>query len=356
MKNRLKQTLAIAALMSCLAGGAQATEGWYGRLDVGRSVSSSLDGTVSDGIVAAPFSPDMDDAWMGGVGLGYAMRNGFRLEGELSHRSNDWGPEALDAFETNAAGSASSWALMGNVFYDFNRDGRFQPYLGVGVGAARVTVGIDGAQEAEDTGLAYQALAGISYAASERLNFDLGYRYFMAPDIDASETFSSFGIANADSSVDYEHQAVTLGVRWQFSQADPPPPPPVQAYLPPAPPPPPAVAVCPASNFVVYFEWDHADLNQAALSTIEAAANRARACNVSSALVVGHTDTSGANAYNLALSERRASVVRDALTARGMSASAIRTEARGENDLANATRDGVREPLNRRTAVTISFR
>ena len=135
MKNRLKQTLAIAALMSCLVGGAQATEGWYGRLDVGRSVNGSLDGSVSDGIVAAPFSPDMDDAWMGGAGLGYATQNGFRLEGELSHRNNDWGPVALDAFETNAAGSASSWALMGNLYYDFNRGGRFQPYVGAGVGA-----------------------------------------------------------------------------------------------------------------------------------------------------------------------------------------------------------------------------
>jgi outer membrane protein OmpA-like peptidoglycan-associated protein len=48
-------------------------------------------------------------------------------------------------------------------------------------------------------------------------------------------------------------------------------------------------------------------------------------------------------------------VVRDALTARGLPGS-IQTQARGETDLARATRDGVREPLNRRSAVTISFR
>jgi hypothetical protein len=39
-----------------------------------------------------------------------------------------------------------------------------------------------------------------------------------------------------------------------------------------------------------------------------------------------------------------------------MSAASIETAARGENELARATRDGVREPLNRRTAVTIRFR
>ena len=37
-------------------------------------------------------------------------------------------------------------------------------------------------------------------------------------------------------------------------------------------------------------------------------------------------------------------------------AGAITTQARGETDLATPTRDGVREPLNRRTAITISFR
>jgi OOP family OmpA-OmpF porin len=106
----------------------------------------------------------------------------------------------------------------------------------------------------------------------------------------------------------------------------------------------------------VYFEWDRSNLNQAALETIDAAVNRARQCNVAGTIVVGHTDTSGSPTYNQGLSERRASVVRDALVARGMAAGSIQTQARGESDLARATRDGVREPLNRRTAVTISFR
>jgi outer membrane protein OmpA-like peptidoglycan-associated protein len=92
------------------------------------------------------------------------------------------------------------------------------------------------------------------------------------------------------------------------------------------------------------------------METIDAAVARARQCNVGGVVVVGHTDTSGSAQYNVGLSERRASVVRDALVARGIAAASIRTEARGENDLARATRDGVREPLNRRTAVTISFR
>ena len=114
--------------------------------------------------------------------------------------------------------------------------------------------------------------------------------------------------------------------------------------------------MCPASDFVVYFEWDRSNLNQAALDVIDQAVARARQCNVAGIVVVGHTDTSGSTRYNVGLSERRSSVVRDALVARGLATGSIRTEARGETDLARATRDGVREPLNRRTAVTISFR
>ena len=105
----------------------------------------------------------------------------------------------------------------------------------------------------------------------------------------------------------------------------------------------------------MYFEWDRSNLNQAALETIDAAVTRARQCNVGGVVVVGHTDTSGSTQYNLGLSERRASVVRDALVARGIAAGSITTQARGETDLARATRDGVREPLNRRTAVTITL-
>ena len=114
--------------------------------------------------------------------------------------------------------------------------------------------------------------------------------------------------------------------------------------------------MCPQTDFVVYFEWNRSDLNQAAIETIDAAINRARQCNLANIVVVGHTDTSGSPQYNMGLSERRAGVVREALVARGAPASSITAQARGETELAQQTRDGVREPLNRRAAVTISFR
>lgn len=342
MKSRITKTVALAALMAGAGGVAHATEGWYGRADVGYSIDAGLDGEIEGDDLSTEFESD----WMGGLGLGYAFQNGFRAEGELAYRYNDaegtWDGQ-------DVAGYARSWSAMANLFYDFNRGGSVEPYLGVGVGGARIGGGIDGLGSDQDTVLAYQALAGIAIGLSERLDLDVGVRYFTAPDVD-------FNLGGAEGSGDYEHTAVTVGLRWQFAGAEPAPvvvpPPPVA----PPPPPPPVAAACPTSEFVVYFEWDRSNLNQAALETIDAAVNRARQCNVSGVVVVGHTDTSGSPTYNQGLSERRASVVRDALVARGIGAGAITTQARGETDLARATRDGVREPLNRRTAVTISFR
>jgi OOP family OmpA-OmpF porin len=326
MKKKLLQTLAVAALICGLtAAPAAATEGWYGRADAGYSV----DGNVE----AFDFEFDLEDDWMADVALGYAFQNGFRTDAELSWRNNE-----VDLFDEDAEVLAG----MFNVFYDFNRGGRFQPYIGAGVGYGQLDF-----DDLDDSGLAYQAMAGVGIAVSERATIDVGYRYFVMDDLELD--------LDGPTDVSYEHQAVTVGLRWQFAAAAPPPPPPPPP-VPVSPPPPPPPVACPASDFVVYFEWDRSNLNAAATETIDAAVARARQCNVSGITVVGHTDTSGSTAYNQGLSERRAGVVRDALVARGIGAGTIQTQARGETDLARATRDGVREPLNRRTAVTIRFR
>ena len=322
---RLMSTIALAALMAGIATAANATEGWYGRGDVGYSVDGHVEGGGS--------SFDFDDDWMVSGGIGYGFSNGFRAEGELSYRKND-----LDV-PTNNETTATS--LMANLYYDFNRGGRWQPYVGIGAGYTQVD--IEGSDD--DSSWAWQAMAGIGYELNDRTTLDVGYRFFRADDLEFTGT-----------DVEYEHQAVTVGIRWEFAPPAPPPPPPYVA--PPSPPvsPPPPPAACPTSEFIVYFEWDRSNLNQAALDVIDQAVQRANACNMAAVVAVGHTDTSGRPQYNMGLSERRASVVRDALVSRGVSASLITTQAHGETDLARQTPDNTREPLNRRTAVTITFR
>lgn len=348
MKSRITKTVALATLMTGAVGVAHATEGWYGRADIGYNFEGdfAIDGNHWGR------QGDLESDWRGFLGLGYAFQNSFRLEGEVGHRFN----EIPQVPQIGQGGDAHAWSGMLNLYYDFNRGGTVEPYVGVGAGFASVNANafdpnaLSGLDD-KDASIAYQALAGVAVSIGPQLDIDFGYRWFLAPD--GTYAGTEVGLASSHDAY-YDSQELTVGLRYQFAApaAPPPPPPPVA----PPPPPPPPVVACPTSDFVVYFEWDRSNLNQAALETIDAAVNRARQCNVSGAVVVGHTDTSGSPQYNIGLSERRASVVRDALVARGMSASSVRTEARGEADLARPTRDGVREPLNRRSAVTISFR
>lgn len=69
--------------------------------------------------------------------------------------------------------------------------------------------------------------------------------------------------------------------------------------------------------------------------------------------VTGHTDTSGAATYNMALSLRRANAVKDALVREGIPAAAIGVTGRGETQLLVQTKDGVREPQNRRVEIVL---
>ena len=109
-----------------------------------------------------------------------------------------------------------------------------------------------------------------------------------------------------------------------------------------------------AREFVVLFDWDRFDLTPQAAEIVRQAAAHARAGGATRVHVVGHADTSGSAAYNVRLSQRRAATVRDALIAQGVGGGAITTEGRGETDLARATADGVREPLNRRATININ--
>ncbi|MGH6870714.1 MAG: OmpA family protein [Rhizomicrobium sp.] len=121
----------------------------------------------------------------------------------------------------------------------------------------------------------------------------------------------------------------------------------------PAPAPAPEAAAAPAANYTVYFDWDSWTLSAEALTTISAAIDAARTGRQSSITVVGHTDTSGSASYNQTLSVKRANVVKEVLVQMGARPESIQTSGVGEGDLAVQTADGVKEPKNRRSVITL---
>jgi outer membrane protein OmpA-like peptidoglycan-associated protein len=110
----------------------------------------------------------------------------------------------------------------------------------------------------------------------------------------------------------------------------------------------------PAPDYTVYFDFDSWSLTAEDLTVLTQAIAAARAGGQTHITVVGHTDTSGSSEYNQQLSVRRANVVKDVLVQMGARAEAVEVSGVGETDLAVQTADGVREPKNRRSVVTLN--
>lgn len=113
-----------------------------------------------------------------------------------------------------------------------------------------------------------------------------------------------------------------------------------------------AASAASADQHTVYFGFDSAALDGAAREVVAAAVADYRANGETSVSVVGHTDTSGPIDYNIALSERRADAVAQALMAEGVPGDSVVRAWRGEAEPAVATGDGVRSRLNRRAEIS----
>ena len=106
-------------------------------------------------------------------------------------------------------------------------------------------------------------------------------------------------------------------------------------------------------TFLVFFGFDRSDLTPEAQQVIADAAREYRSGGTARITVTGHTDTVGTEAYNQALSERRAESVAAEFVRLGVPAGDIVTIGRGESELLVPTGDGVREPQNRRVEIVI---
>ncbi|MGB5583730.1 MAG: OmpA family protein [Gammaproteobacteria bacterium] len=103
------------------------------------------------------------------------------------------------------------------------------------------------------------------------------------------------------------------------------------------------------------FEFDSAELTDAGKAAIEAYREKLgpELTDAFKVIIVGHTDTTGDESYNMALSLRRARSVADYLIATGVNADKIRAIGRGPKDpiASNDTREGRMQ--NRRVDVLV---
>jgi OmpA-OmpF porin, OOP family len=218
-------------------------------------------------------------------------------------------------------------AIMANILYDFNAGGTIVPYVGAGAGIAFVRSSALGFST-DSTQFAYQAILGVGYNIDPMFRVNLDARYY-------GTTNPNLGGSS------YSNNNISAMLSLQVKFGAPPAPPPA---------PPPAVQ---AASFMVFFDWDRSNLSAQALNTIKQAAAAYKTKGSARITATGHTDTSGPENYNMALSLRRANAVKDALVREGVPATAISVVGMGEKGLLVPTADGVREPQNRRVEIVI---
>lgn len=383
---KIKTTLLAAACAMAFAPAAHAYEGLYGAIGAGLSYMQD-DRDINNESGSGPFVFDTGVDYDPGIGvyaaIGYDYQGPLRGEVEFSYRANDIVDIDMDGGgfsgipEGSISGDTTSLAIMANLLYDFKSFGSsVTPYVGGGIGMANVDHDISGSVTPglptdplsfdygpSEWSFAYQAIAGLGFALADGLDLDISYRYFSTK----KDTYNGV-ISGSPASFEaaYNTHSLFAGLRWSLGSAPAPAPAveykdcwdgssvPVSASCPPAPVEDTAADLEPI-EFTVYFDYDKSNLTPQASTLVQEAASRALENDIETVVVSGNTDTSGGSAYNQALSERRGRVVRDALIANGVPADRIRVEAYGETNLAKPTADGVREPLNRRSDVVISF-
>jgi OOP family OmpA-OmpF porin len=120
----------------------------------------------------------------------------------------------------------------------------------------------------------------------------------------------------------------------------------------PAPVAPPAPPPATPEAYVVFFAFDKSDISPVAASVLDRAVADFKRLGVTRVRIEGFTDRSGPDAYNQALSERRARSVTAYMTRNGIPTSAIMSEGFGETRNRVATPDGERNAENRRAEIS----
>jgi OOP family OmpA-OmpF porin len=322
----IKKVLVVAAAMIALPIAAQAQPlqypGFYAGIEGGGTWMFNNTVTTPFG-AAGTMYPQIGYAAGGMIGYDFV---GPRVEIEGVYRNNQ---ATIGSGRFNAFGATKDdIGVLANILYDFNAGGTIVPYIGAGAGIAFVrTSALNVANDS--TQFAYQAIVGVGYNIDPMFRVNVDARYYGT----TNPYLGGTGYTNNNLSA-------MLSLQVKFG---------APAVVAPPPPPPPAVA----PSFMVFFDWDRSNLSDQALNTIRQASDAYKTKGNARITATGHTDTSGPEAYNMALSLRRANTVKDALVRDGVPATAIAVVGRGESQPLVQTAYGVREPQNRRVEIVL---
>jgi len=368
MSRSIITTVAIAGAIISGGAWAQPVSGPYVSLGGGANFLQDEKLRVSGEPAFVPDSRLQFDTGVAGAGaVGYGFGNGFRVEIEGNWRRND-AQSWVNPLPAEVHGRQQNYGGMLNAIFDMDVGANWiYPYFGAGVGysqtrwqqiaaeAAPATFAANGFSASGTKGsLAYQGLFGLSFPIPyvPGLSLITEYRFFSVTRTLEFPGETNAVLAATDTRIgpktDYNH-SLLAGLRFELFPPPPPAPPaPVSAPPPAAPPP-----VAESRTYLVFFDWDRAELTARARQIVAEAAAASTHVNTTRIDVKGYTDLSGTAAYNQGLSVRRAKSVEAELVRDGVAASEIAIHGYGESNPLVPTAPGAREPQNRRVEIVL---
>jgi len=190
--------------------------GWYLRADGGYRWDNA------SGVDAAPgFATPTDNSYgkdyMVGLGAGFRYK-WIRADVTVDYAAAQKYQGTLVTANDVTAKIQTDTALV-NLYADLGTWSRFTPYIGAGIGMARVKVsdfagptppGIGAAAQTQ-WNLAWAAMAGTAFAISRNIQVDIGYRYLGFGNVQTSD-----GPGGHMTFRNLAAQEVRVGLRWSL--------------------------------------------------------------------------------------------------------------------------------------------
>lgn len=215
-KSAVAGTVASAALA---ASAAMASAQGFSLGDVyvkgfgGATWPSNFDTTLTeDGEQIALPSFDHDTGYILGAAVGAAATPNISLELEYAYRRADFIVTDRDEGD-QADGDTTTNAVMFNALYMFDgmgATGAVRPYLGAGIGGAKVKMGTAGQDFETDTLLAYQLIGGVGYELNAKMSLYAEGRWFKTD----SGRFEGPDLESFDGN--FETFDLLVGMRYAF--------------------------------------------------------------------------------------------------------------------------------------------
>jgi opacity protein-like surface antigen len=236
--------------------------GWYLRGDIGFSNQKvkRLDNVLDANNLSSNQNLGFDTAGIFGGGVGYQFNNWFRADvtGQYRGNSNFKGTDNITFNNGGVIGygadtysaSKSEWLVLANAYVDLGTWWCVTPFIGAGIGGARVTVsnftdqsvsslfppgsGVGPGTAYGDTAskwnMAWALHTGLAYKATPNMTVELGYSYVNMGSGVTGDLRSFDGtnrIYNPMTFKDITSHDLKLGVRWNLDApaAYAPPPP-----------------------------------------------------------------------------------------------------------------------------------